>query len=46
MHLTHDGVHFGATLNMAMNRLIGRGYGSWRHLLLAYGGEMNMAIGE
>jgi len=46
MHLTHDGVRFGAALNMVMNRLIGRGYGSCCHLMLAYGGETNVAVGE
>jgi hypothetical protein len=28
MHLTQDGVRFGATLNMLMNRVTGRGYSS------------------
>lgn len=46
MRLTHDGVRFGAALNMVINRVTGRGYGSWRHLMLVYGGGMNMAVGE
>jgi len=46
MHLTHGGVRFGAALNVVMNRVTGRGYGSWRQLILAYVGGTNVAVGE
>jgi hypothetical protein len=38
MHLTYFGVRFGAALNMVMNRVKSRGYGSSRHVVWAYEG--------